>query len=195
MIKALLESVPTCTLIELEEVLLKIELEILMKISDQKYEKLKLNFDLEEITSISVVSQYFMAGCIKSLVEKASPVNKIVLTTPAFQVNDDVLKNYKDLSLMIGGKHEKGPETQMISKKLTKKKGFKRHNSKVLPRPIIEEKKFEFDDVSSQEIGSEETITQILPSTSSTAAAATEFTDELIVTPPKKKSKKNNVKF
>lgn len=176
-------------------------LDLSIKINEQKSEKLKLNFDLTECTSIKEISEYFIAGCIKQMVEQVSPVNKIILTNPTFQLTDEILKMHKDLSVMLGGKAEKDQAQEIIQKKALevkgRKKGLKNNSTRTLTfkptQPFKEDKKFEFVEyTSSQELSIDEKEEELInPSTSSAAATSREEEEE----PVKKKPKKFNVIF
>lgn len=190
-----MKSFPSPTSIELVNDHLQIELEFSIKINEQKYEKLKLNFDLIEITSIAEVSQYFVSGFIRSLVELTTPTNKIVLSHPAFQFTEEILKMHKDLSVMINGKAEKTQSTQeYVTKKPSMQQrriGKKTQVNRFIPKPKqIEQKKLEFyDNMSSQDLTDDPQ-----PSTSSESTSITPTVSQ--EEPPKKKiRKKLSIKF
>ena len=185
MIKSLLETIPTCSSLELTENSQLIVLDLSIKINEQKSEKIKLNFELMECTSIKEVSKYFIAGCVKMIAEQFSPVNKIILPNPALQLTEEVLKMPKDLSTMLGGKTEKDQEQEILQRKALevrgRNKGIKsnatRHTSLIKPARMQEVKKFEFtENVSSQEndIDEEEIAQEVLPAPSTSSSASQE---------------------
>lgn len=182
-------------------------LDLSIKINEQKSEKLKLNFELAECTSIKEVSKYFIAGCVKIMAEQFSPVNKIILPNPSLQLTEDVLKMPKDLSAMLGGKTEKDQEQEILQRKALevrgRKKGIKNNTTRLTFKPALlhEVKKFEFTDqnVSSQEIDfdeqdpsaalEDEPVMREFPAQSTSSASQDDKK------PARKKPKKFDVKF
>lgn len=172
-------------------------LDLSIKINEQKSEELKLNFELTECTSIEEVSKYFIAGCVKQIMEQFAPVNKIILTNATFQLTNEVLKMHKDLSAMLDGRAEKDQAQETLQKKALEVKGRKkgvRTSNRVIFKPtqLHEEKKFEFEDTISQEIDINEDLTPQLPGPSTSSSLSADRQEEK---PVKKKSKKYTVNF
>lgn len=154
-----MELTPTKSSIELNGDQLKMELELTIVVNEQtqKSEKLKLPFNLTECQTILEVSQYFVSGLVKSIVEQVAPALKVSLETPSLSIKSDTVEMHgKDLSNMLGAKmekdHSQGFLHSQISEKAMGGKKFKKHPSRqMLKPPPVEPKKFEYKDPDSQE--------------------------------------------
>lgn len=155
----------------------------------EKSEKLKLYFNMRECNSIEDVSNYFVNGLVKSLIEQVAPIVRVTLPEPAFTIPSESIEMYaKDLSNMLGAKTEKDmSQSQGFLQKKNSDTALGRRNLKKIPsrlmlKPIpVEVKKFEYKEDSQEIIFTEE-----LPESSATQTSQNEI--------PKKRQKPN-IKF
>lgn len=160
-------------------------------INETKSEKLKLYFNLTECTTKDEISEYFVNGLVKSILEHKSDLK--VSANSSFQFSSNFIELFaKDVATIVGAKSEKDLSQGILQRKPSdnaRVNKMKKHPSRQMlqPLPVIEKKKLEYKE-DSQEFELSDDIP--IPSTS-TQMQITQ--SSALKNPPKKR--KPNVKF